>query len=106
MQNLCYQLKVIPAFNSNIYRLLELDGSCTFAALSDLILDAFEFDHDHLYMFSLGRKPYDPNGIYSPGGRAENVRTGFACRMSIRLKEINTFIYIILAMNGYFISRL
>lgn len=71
MQNLCYQLKVIPAFNSNIYRLLELDGSCTFAALSDLILDAFEFDHDHLYMFSLGRKPYDPNGIYSPGGRAE-----------------------------------
>ena len=73
MQNLCYQLKVIPAFNSNIYRLLELDGSCTLAALSDLILDAFEFDYDHLYMFSLGRKPYDPNGIYSPGGRAEKT---------------------------------
>lgn len=71
MQSLCYQLKVISAFNPNIYRLLELDGSCTFAALSDLILDAFEFDHDHLYMFSLSRKPYDPNGIYCPGGRAE-----------------------------------
>ena len=98
MQNLCYQLKVIPAFNSNIYRLLELDGSCTFAALSDLILDAFEFDHDHLYM--------TPTGFILLEGERKNVRTGFACRMSIRLKEINTFIYMILAMNGYFISRL
>ena len=106
MQNLCYQLKVIPAFNSNIYRLLELDGSCTFAALSDLILDAFEFDHDHLYMFSLGRNPMTPTGFILLEGERKNVRTGFACRMSIRLKEINTFIYIILAMNGYFISRL
>ena len=66
MSYLCYQLKIESAFNRNIYRIMEISGDRTFAELSDCILDAFEFDKDHLYMFSLNRKAYDPNGIYHP----------------------------------------
>lgn len=78
MSYLCYQLKIESAFNRNIYRIMEISGDRTFAELSDCILDAFEFDKDHLYMFSLNRKAYDPNGIYHPmgkqGKRADRVR--------------------------------
>lgn len=66
MSNLRYQLKIEPVYNKQVYRIIEMDGSQTFADLSDAILDAFEFDHSHLYMFSQSRKPYDPNGIYHP----------------------------------------
>lgn len=66
MPHLCYQLKIVSPFDNRIYRVLEIDGSRTFADLSDAILDAFQFDHSHLYMFSRIRKPYDPNGIYHP----------------------------------------
>lgn len=83
MPYLCYQLKITSAFNRNIYRIMEIGGSRTFAELSDSILDAFEFDKDHLYMFSLNRKCYDPNGIYHPLAEREN------CADKICLRDVN-----------------
>lgn len=66
MPHLCYQLKIAPVYDNRVYRVIEIDGNRTFADLSDAILDSFEFDHSHLYMFSKSRKPYDPKGIYHP----------------------------------------
>lgn len=73
-----YQLKIESAYDRSIYRTVEIAGGRTFADLSDWILDSFEFDKDHLYMFSLNRRPYAPDGIYHPmakrGKRANSVR--------------------------------
>lgn len=93
MQHLCYQLKIISAFDSQTYRVLEIDGNRTFADLSDAILDAFEFDHSHLYMFSRSRKPYDPNGIYHP------MSNGNTLADEVRLKDVkpvvrNKYLYL------------
>ncbi|MBT9778901.1 hypothetical protein GPL15_20710 [Clostridium sp. MCC353] len=66
MPYLYYQLKVAPVYNNQVYRVIEIDGNRTFADLSDAILNAFKFDHSHLYMFSKSRKPYDPKGYYHP----------------------------------------
>ncbi|RHP36146.1 hypothetical protein DWZ56_00360 [Lachnotalea sp. AF33-28] len=78
-----YQLKITWALDSDIYRIMEISGNRTFAELSASILKAFEFDNDHLYMFSLNRKPYDPNGIYHPmGERGE-------CADKVRLRDVN-----------------
>lgn len=61
-----YQLKIESAFDATVYRIVEIDEEYTFEDLSYLILELFEFDYEHLYMFSLKRKPYDPEGIYEP----------------------------------------
>lgn len=93
MPHLCYQLKIVSAFDNQIYRVLEIDGSRTFADLSDAILDAFEFDHSHLYMFSQSRKPYDPNGIYHP------MSDGDILADEVRLRDVkpvvrNKYLYL------------
>ena len=64
--HLCYQLKITPVYDNLVYRVIEIYGNCTFADLSDAILDVFNFYHSHLYMFSRSRKPYDSKGIYHP----------------------------------------
>ena len=78
MPYLYYQLKITSSYNPEIYRIVEICGDRTFAELSDCILDAFEFDKSHLYLFSLKRKPYDPDGIYHPAAdhrrRADQTR--------------------------------
>lgn len=83
MPSQCYKLKITSAFNSRVYRIVEISGNRTFADLSDIILDTFEFDHSHLYMFSLTRKPYDSNGIYHPMSKEKN------CANQIRLQDVN-----------------
>lgn len=93
MPHLCYQLKIVPAYEKQVYRVLEIDGNRTFADLSDAILDAFEFDHSHLYMFSRIRKPYDPNGIYHP------MSDGGILADEVRLKDVkpvvrNKYLYL------------
>lgn len=80
MSFLCYKLKVAPAGDSRVYRIFEINANRTFADLSDLILEMFDFDDSHLYMFSLKCKRYDPDGIYAPmagnGKRADQICLG------------------------------
>lgn len=67
-----YRLKVQPRENRSVYRILEIGGNRSFADLSRAILKAFDFDEEHLYMFSLSQKPYDPQGIYHPMEEEKN----------------------------------
>lgn len=93
MSNLRYQLKIEPVYNKQVYRIIEMDGSQTFADLSDAILDAFEFDHSHLYMFSQSRKPYDPNGIYHPMADGD-VSADKVCLRDAKLVVRNKYLYL------------
>lgn len=61
-----YTFKVKPQEDSNIYRLIQIDGGKTLDDLHSAILQAFEFTNEHLYMFSRSRTPYDKDGYYSP----------------------------------------
>lgn len=93
MPHLCYQLKIEPANDNQVYRVIKIDGSRTFADLSNAILDAFEFDHSHLYMFSRSRKPYDPNGIYHPKADGD-ISADEVCLQDVKLAARNKFLYL------------
>lgn len=93
MPYLCYQLKIEPTYDNRIYRVIEIDGNRTFADLSDAILDAFEFDHSHLYMFSRSRKPYDSKGIYHPMADGD-ISADEVCLRDAKLVVRNKFLYL------------
>lgn len=93
MPHLCYQLKIVSAFENRTYRVLEIDGNRTFADLSDAILDAFDFDHSHLYMFSRSRKPYDPNGIYHPMSEGDTLADEVRLQ-DVKLVVRNKYLYL------------
>lgn len=57
-----YDLKIEPKYY-NVYRIIRIDGNKTLHDLCNEILSAFDFDNDHLYMFSLKRKRYDREGM-------------------------------------------
>jgi hypothetical protein len=63
-----------------LWRRIAIAGALTLDTLADTILDAFEFDHDHLYQFSYRNRfgvethanhPYMDNGLW-----ASEVRVG------------------------------
>lgn len=93
MNYYAYLLKVNPQFNKEIYRIIQIDANSTLDGLSTTILTAFQFDNDHLYMFSLNRKRYDREGFYHPnadgGKNAAKAKIG-----SLGLKEKNKFMFL------------
>lgn len=93
MQHLCYRLKIAPAYDNRVYRVMEIDGDRTFADLSDAILDMFEFDHSHLYMFSQSRKLYDPKGIYHPMADG-HISADEVCLRDAKLVVRNKYLYL------------
>ena len=66
MNNKRLRIKADMLGGMGVYRIVEIDERQTFHDLSQLLLKAFELDDEHLYMFSLKRKPYEPDGIYHP----------------------------------------
>lgn len=62
-----YTLKVSHKYIKEIYRIIEVSGETTLDRLHEIIIEAFGFSDDHLYMFSLKRKKYDQDGFYAPG---------------------------------------
>ena len=57
-----YLLKVYPARKSRVaWRKIEICGNDTLTDLCTIILDAFNFDHDHLYEFCMDNRPYSNN---------------------------------------------
>ena len=57
-----YLLKVYPAKKSRVaWRKIEICGNDTLTDLCTIILDAFNFDHDHPYEFCMDNRPYSNN---------------------------------------------
>ncbi len=56
-----YQLKVISGIDEEIYRIIKICGNNSLDDLSDAILDSFNFDHDHMYLFNMDMEPYGGN---------------------------------------------
>ena len=57
-----YLLKVYPAKKSRVaWRKIEICGNDTLTDLCTIILDAFNFDHDHFYEFCMDNRPYSNN---------------------------------------------
>ena len=67
MENL-YTLKVyLPRRSREIYRVLAICGDETMDCLCDAILNAFDFDHDHLHEFYLSERKHRGPMILGPG---------------------------------------
>lgn len=77
-----YILKVNPVYQTEKYRIIEIDGTKSLDTLCRFILKAFYFDEDHLYMFSMNRKRYDPEGYYGPGAASDGERSAVATKIS------------------------
>ncbi len=58
MKNL-YTLRVYPAGNGReVYRVIEIGGDATLDRLCEVIMDAFDFIHEHLYEFCMDNRMY------------------------------------------------
>ncbi len=77
-----YYLKVNPTYQTDTYRMIEIDGTKSLDTLCSVILRAFYFDEDHLYMFSVKRKRYDPEGYYGPKAGEGREKSALATRLS------------------------
>ena len=78
-----YTLKVYPAGGSRIaYRVIEISGKDTLERLAEVILQAFDFFHEHMYEFCMDNRMYSDDSYQSdpePGERSVRValdRTG------------------------------
>ncbi|MDD4781216.1 MAG: hypothetical protein PHT02_11545 [Tissierellia bacterium] len=93
MRYTTYELKIEYKYNKDVYRIIRTDGSNTLDDLSNEILSAFDFDNDHLYMFSLKRKRYDSDGYYHPeasgGKNADEISLN-----ELNLKVRNKFLFV------------
>lgn len=89
-----YELKIQPKYHNDVYRIMTIDGNKTLDNLSNEILSAFDFSNDHLYMFSLKRKMYDPEGYYHPyektGKRADKSNLN---ELNLKLRNKFLFLY-------------
>jgi hypothetical protein len=63
--HLMFTLKVTSKFDKKVYKIITIDEDDTLDELCNIILSSFDFDSEHLYMFSLNNKPYDKKGYYS-----------------------------------------
>lgn len=88
-----YTLKV--SLDKKCYRHLTFPGSFTLEDLAAMILDAFDFDNDHLHAFFMDGKPYSHNECYycrysdDPGPSTAEVRIE-----SLSLTEKRKFLFV------------
>lgn len=85
-----YDLKIEPRYH-NVYRIIRIDGNNTLHDLCSEILSAFNFDNDHLYMFSLKRKKYDGEGYFHPEASGEKSADEVSLN-ELNLKVRNKFL--------------
>ena len=61
-----YSIKVYPAGKGReVYRNIEICGDETLDRLCQIILEAFDFDDDHLYEFCMDNRMYSENSYQS-----------------------------------------
>ncbi len=88
-----YELKIEPKYYKGVYRIIKIDGNQTLDDLSDEILSAFDFDKDHLYMFSLSRNRYDSEGYFHPEVKDKKNAAEVSLN-EINLKVRNKFLFL------------
>lgn len=71
-----YTLKVYPAGRGReVYRVIEISGNHTLDDLCGVILDAFDFDDEHMYEFCMDNSMYSQYGYQSyPEGRQPSTK--------------------------------
>lgn len=74
-----YTLKVYPAgMSRDVYRVIQISGSETLDKLCEVIIDAFDFIHEHLYEFCMDNRMYSEDRYeYEPeeyGVRSTDVK--------------------------------
>lgn len=88
-----YTLKINHQLDIYIYIILQIDGNATLDDLSNAIISAFQFDNEHLYFFSLNRKPYDKEGYYHPS--ADGGKNAAKAKLnSLGLKVRRKFLFL------------
>ena len=61
-----YSIKVYPAgMGREVYRNIEICGDETLDRLCQIILEAFDFDDEHLYEFCMDNRMYSENSYQS-----------------------------------------
>ncbi|MDD7390321.1 MAG: hypothetical protein PUG60_11865 [Lachnospiraceae bacterium] len=74
-----YEMKASYKGNKRIYTVLDISADKTLDDLCEMILDAFDFDYDHLYLFNLNGRRYGEDSYYfmpEPGQKSTNVKLG------------------------------
>ena len=90
---LTYTFKVSYRRDPNLWRTVELTTSQTLRELHAIILDAFDFDYDHLYSFFMSGKAWDKSSEYA--GHPEGGERGVSVPLSsLHLRPRQTFLYL------------
>jgi hypothetical protein len=87
-----YQLRVVYGYDEDIYRVIRICGKNTLDDLSDIILDSFNFDHDHMYLFNMDMEPYGENS-YELNHSKKEKSTNIALNKIIKEEE-QMFLYL------------
>ncbi|MEN6568262.1 MAG: plasmid pRiA4b ORF-3 family protein [Veillonellales bacterium] len=86
-----YVIKVL--WKRGIWRRIQLSSRHTLHDLHKVILDAYEFDDDHLYAFFMEGKPWRGEAYWSPqndeGPYADKIKLG-----SLNLEVKQKFLYL------------
>jgi len=67
--NTSYVIKAATGYRNGIWRKIQISAAATLDDLAEAVLEAFDFDHDHLYGFYMDQKLRTKRGIpvyYSP----------------------------------------
>lgn len=94
LYNKSYVISV--SLGTGCYRHIRISGKATLEDLSSAILDAFDFDDDHLHAFFMNNIAWDDEDCYySPYAEEEEFRTTDAFRLQfINLEVGKKFLYI------------
>ena len=96
--NVSYIIKAATGYRKGIWRKIQISAAATLHDLGLAILDAFEFDYDHLYAFYMDDKLRTRRGIptfYSPrfGYKAESAALEMLENFSFIPKQRFLFLY-------------
>lgn len=84
------------SLGTGCYRHIRISGMATLEELSDAILDAFDFDNDHLHAFFMNNRAWDEiDCYYSPYAEEDEFRTTDSYKLQfINLEIGKKFLYI------------
>lgn len=92
MSEMIYVVKVL--LKRGIWRRIQLSSRHTLHDLHKVILDAYEFDDDHLYAFFMQGKPWQGEAYWSPyndeGPYADKVKIG---SLNLAIKQKFLYLY-------------
>ena len=83
------------SLGTGCYRHIRISGKASLEELSDAILDAFDFDNDHLHAFFMNNKAWDDEHCYSSAYAEDGCPDTYNCRLQfVGLEEGKKFLYI------------